>query len=75
MKEKKRERINKGGKEKMPEIVATNAVASRPPECQLTRTPLLAKSNLAAMGPQSGLWDLERCLSLDFWAVLSTFAK
>ena len=38
-------------------------------------TALPAKSNMAARVPQNGRLGLERCLPLDFWALLSTFSR
>ena len=32
---------------------------------------LLAKSKMAAVGSQNDHWDLEQCLTLDFWELLS----
>ena len=50
-------------------IVATNVIASRPPECRPTGTPHARAKRMA------GRQGLERGPILGYWALPSTFAK
>ena len=53
-------------------LAAKGALAHRLQHRTSCNAALPAKSKMASRGPQNGL---ERCLSIGFWALLTTFSK